>query len=228
MDEAIVQYIKRKYNLLIGERTAEIIKKEIGSAYPLEEPVTVEVKGRDLVAGVPKTLLVNSDEIREALTEPVNAIVDAIRSVLERTPPQLERAEGSVSGAVHIGGSVARPAVETTLNLGDLTLLGERFARTIVDAQWQNSELRIIRFQAEHNAESGTPGRLNANGSVDISTRQYVFSMMGHGLRPPSSSSRPSRMSKPAPASRVCQTGLFQYIVLPPLRSCGDWCNLEE
>src|SRR5437870_8215062 len=89
MDEAIVQYIKRKYNLLIGERTAEIIKKEIGSAYPLEEPLTVEVKGRDLVAGVPKTLLVNSDEIREALSEPVNAIVDAVRSVLERTPPEL-------------------------------------------------------------------------------------------------------------------------------------------
>jgi rod shape-determining protein MreB and related proteins len=89
MDEAIVQYIKRKYNLLIGERTAEIIKKEIGSAYPLEEPLTVEVKGRDLVAGVPKTLMVNSDEIREALSEPVNAIVDAVRSVLERTPPEL-------------------------------------------------------------------------------------------------------------------------------------------
>jgi rod shape-determining protein MreB len=89
MDEAIVQYIKRKYNLLIGERTAEQIKKEIGSAYPLEEVLTVDVKGRDLVAGVPKTLTVNSDEIREALTEPVNAIVDAVRVVLERTPPEL-------------------------------------------------------------------------------------------------------------------------------------------
>jgi rod shape-determining protein MreB len=89
MDEAIVQYIKRKYNLLIGERSAEYIKKEIGSAYPLDEALTVEVKGRDLVAGVPKTLVVNSDEIRDALTEPVNAIVDAVRSVLERTPPEL-------------------------------------------------------------------------------------------------------------------------------------------
>jgi rod shape-determining protein MreB len=89
MDEAIVQYIKRKYNLLIGERSAELIKKEIGSAYPLEEVFTVEVKGRDLVAGVPKTLEVNSDEIREALQEPVNAIVDAVRTVLERTPPEL-------------------------------------------------------------------------------------------------------------------------------------------
>src|SRR6187401_342000 len=89
MDEAIVGYIKRKYNLLIGERTAEQIKKEIGSAYPLDEQLTVEVKGRDLVAGVPKTLTVNSDEIREALAEPVNAIVDAVRVVLERTPPEL-------------------------------------------------------------------------------------------------------------------------------------------
>src|SRR5215468_8717883 len=104
MDEAIVQYIKRKYNLLIGERTAEIIKKEIGSAYPLEEPLTVEVKGRDLVAGVPKTLLVNSDEIREALQEPVNAIVDAVRSVLERTPPELS-ADIVDKGIVLSGGS---------------------------------------------------------------------------------------------------------------------------
>jgi rod shape-determining protein MreB len=89
MDEAIVGYIKRKYNLLIGERSAEQIKKDIGSAYPLDEQLTVEVKGRDLVAGVPKTLTVNSDEIREALAEPVNAIVDAVRVVLERTPPEL-------------------------------------------------------------------------------------------------------------------------------------------
>ncbi|MCS6914363.1 MAG: rod shape-determining protein [Myxococcales bacterium] len=89
MDEAIVQHIKRKYNLLIGERTAEDIKKQIGSAYPLDEVLTVDVKGRDLVAGVPKTLTINSDEIRDALAEPVNAIVEAVRVVLERTPPEL-------------------------------------------------------------------------------------------------------------------------------------------
>ena len=89
MDEAIVSHIKRKYNLLIGERTAEDIKKSIGSAYPMEEVLTVEVKGRDLVAGVPKTLTINSDEIRDALAEPVNAIVEAVRVVLERTPPEL-------------------------------------------------------------------------------------------------------------------------------------------
>jgi rod shape-determining protein MreB and related proteins len=89
MDEAIVQHIKRKYNLLIGERTAEDIKKQIGSAFPLDEVLTVEVKGRDLVAGVPKTLTINSDEIRDALSEPVNAIVEAVRIVLEKTPPEL-------------------------------------------------------------------------------------------------------------------------------------------
>jgi rod shape-determining protein MreB len=89
MDEAIIQYIKRKYNLLIGERTAEQIKKTIGNAYPTEEVMTMEVKGRDLVAGVPKTIVTNSDEIRESLSEPINAIVEAVRVVLERTPPEL-------------------------------------------------------------------------------------------------------------------------------------------
>ena len=114
MDEAIVQYIKRKYNLLIGERTAEIIKKEIGSAYPLEEPLTVEVKGRDLVAGVPKTLTVNSDEIREALQEPVNAIVDAVRSVLERTPPELS-ADIVDKGVVLSGGGAQLKNIDVLL-----------------------------------------------------------------------------------------------------------------
>jgi rod shape-determining protein MreB len=89
MDEAIVAYIKRKYNLLVGERTAEIIKKTIGNAYATDEVMTMEIKGRDLVAGVPKTLVMNSDEVREALAEPVNQIVDSVRSVLERTPPEL-------------------------------------------------------------------------------------------------------------------------------------------
>jgi len=89
MDEAIVQYIKRKYNLLIGERTAETIKIEIGEAYPSEQKRFFEVKGRDLVSGIPKTQEINSDEMREALSEPVNAIVEAVRISLERTPPEL-------------------------------------------------------------------------------------------------------------------------------------------
>jgi rod shape-determining protein MreB len=89
MDEAIITHIKRKYNLLIGERTAETIKCTIGTAYPDDEVVTMEVKGRDLVSGIPKTLTINSHEIREALSEPVGAIVDAVRHALEGTPPEL-------------------------------------------------------------------------------------------------------------------------------------------
>ncbi|MBU1693200.1 MAG: rod shape-determining protein [Verrucomicrobia bacterium] len=89
MDEAIVQYMKRVYNLMIGERTAEEIKIAIGSAYPQGEETSMEVKGRDLVAGLPKTLTVTSEEIRNALQEPITAIVEAVRITLERCPPEL-------------------------------------------------------------------------------------------------------------------------------------------
>ncbi|PLX93484.1 MAG: rod shape-determining protein [Desulfuromonas sp.] len=89
LDEAIVQYMKRKYNLLIGERTAEEIKIEVGSAHPDNEVLKREVKGRDLVTGIPKTLEIDSNEIRDALSEPINAIVEAVRIALERTPPEL-------------------------------------------------------------------------------------------------------------------------------------------
>jgi rod shape-determining protein MreB len=103
MDEAILSYIKRKYNLLIGERTAERIKIEIGSAYPSDEVKTVVVKGRDLVGGVPKTLEVNSEDAREALAEPVNALVEATRIALESTPPELA-ADIADKGIVLSGG----------------------------------------------------------------------------------------------------------------------------
>jgi rod shape-determining protein MreB len=89
MDEAIIQYIKKKYNLLIGERTAEQIKLELGSAFPLDEPITMEIKGRDLIEGIPKTLTITDAEIREALAEPISIIVNAVRVALERTPPEL-------------------------------------------------------------------------------------------------------------------------------------------
>lgn len=89
MDQAIIQYIKRKYNLLIGESTSETIKMTIASAYPLEQETTIEVKGRDLVAGIPKTLTIGSEEIRMAIAEPLNAIVETVKVVLEQTPPEL-------------------------------------------------------------------------------------------------------------------------------------------
>jgi rod shape-determining protein MreB len=89
MNEAIVQYFKKNYNLLVGEKTAELMKCEIGSVMPLEEEITAQVKGRDLIDGIPKTVEVNSAEIREALMDPVNTIVESIRLTLERTPPEL-------------------------------------------------------------------------------------------------------------------------------------------
>jgi len=89
MDESIIQYIKRKYNLLIGERTAEEVKMKLGSAFPLDEELTLEIKGRDLVEGVPKTIVVSDEEIREALAETVATIIEAVRVALEQTPPEL-------------------------------------------------------------------------------------------------------------------------------------------
>jgi rod shape-determining protein MreB len=89
MDEAIINYLKRTYNLMIGERTAEEIKITIGSGYPMEEEITMEVRGRDLVAGLPKMITITSEEVREALSEPISQIVEAVRITLERTPPEL-------------------------------------------------------------------------------------------------------------------------------------------
>jgi rod shape-determining protein MreB len=88
-DEAIASYVRRKYNLMIGERTAEEVKIRIGSALPLDEPLTMEVKGRDLIAGLPRTIPMNSGEITEAIDQPLQQIISAIRSVLEQTPPEL-------------------------------------------------------------------------------------------------------------------------------------------
>jgi rod shape-determining protein MreB len=103
MDEAILQFVKRKYNLLIGERSAELIKIEVGTAYPEETPKTMEVKGRDLVTGIPKTLEINGEEIREALAESINTIVETVRITLESTPPELA-ADIVDKGIVLVGG----------------------------------------------------------------------------------------------------------------------------
>ena len=98
-----MQYLKRKYNLLIGERTAEMIKMTVGSAYPLDKPLTMEIKGRNLIEGVPKTLTIDDTEIRESLSECVATIMNAIRVALERTPPELS-ADISDKGIVLSGG----------------------------------------------------------------------------------------------------------------------------
>lgn len=103
MDEAIIQHMKRRYNLLIGERTAELIKIGIGTAYPDEDIRTMEVKGRDIVAGVPKSVSVSSEEIRESLHETIHGIVEAVKVALERTPPELASDIGQ-NGIVMAGG----------------------------------------------------------------------------------------------------------------------------
>ena len=114
MDEAILSYVKRKYNLLIGERTAERVKIEIGTAYPTDEARTMVVKGRDLVAGVPKTLEISSEDVREALTEPVNTIVEASKIALERTPPELA-ADIADKGIVLTGGGALLDSLDVLL-----------------------------------------------------------------------------------------------------------------
>jgi rod shape-determining protein MreB len=103
MDDAVMQYLKKKYNLLVGERTAETIKIEIGSAYPLDKPLSMEIKGRNLIEGVPRTVLIHDEEIREALSECIATIINAIRVALERTPPELS-ADISDRGIVLTGG----------------------------------------------------------------------------------------------------------------------------
>src|SRR6476646_617374 len=114
MDEGIIAYMKRKYNLLIGEQTAERVKCTVGNAYADNETRTMEVKGRDLVAGVPKTVVVTGDEIREALMEPINAIVDATLLALERTPPELA-ADIVDKGIVLTGGGALLKSLDVRL-----------------------------------------------------------------------------------------------------------------
>jgi rod shape-determining protein MreB len=116
MDEGITQYLKRKYNLLVGERTSENVKIQIGSAYPFDEPRKMEIKGRDLVDGIPKTLTINDSDIREALHDPVYAIVDAVKTALERTPPELS-ADIAEKGIVLAGGGALLHGLDTLISL---------------------------------------------------------------------------------------------------------------
>lgn len=103
VDEAIASYVRRAYNLFVGERTAEAIKIEIGSAYPLEREMTMSIKGRDLMTGLPKMVEISSEEIREAIKEPISAIVEAVKLTLEATPPELA-ADCMNNGIVVAGG----------------------------------------------------------------------------------------------------------------------------
>jgi rod shape-determining protein MreB len=113
-DEAIASYIRRKYNLMIGERTAEEVKIRIGSALPLDEPLQMEVKGRDLIAGLPRTIPLSSGEVTEAIEQPLQQIISAIRGVLEQTPPELA-SDIIDKGMVMSGGGSLLRSLDTLL-----------------------------------------------------------------------------------------------------------------
>ena len=114
MDEAILQHIKRKYNLLIGPQTAELIKITVGNAYPTEEAECIEVKGRDLVTGIPKILTIDSEEVRKAISEQVDAIIETVRIALEQTPPELS-ADVVDKGIVLTGGGALLKNIDVLL-----------------------------------------------------------------------------------------------------------------
>jgi rod shape-determining protein MreB len=118
LDEAIIRHIRRVYNLMIGERTSEEIKIKIGSAYRLESELAMEIRGRDLINGLPKTVKITSEEVREALSEPVQAIVEAVKAVLEKTPPELA-ADIIDRGVILTGGGALLRGLDTLL--GEVT-----------------------------------------------------------------------------------------------------------
>lgn len=118
LDEAIIQYIKKEYSLALGERTAELVKIELGSACELEQELQAEVRGRDLVTGLPKTIVTSTHEIREAIAEPVTSVIDAVKVTLDRTPPELaadimERGIMLAGGGALLKGLPERLAAET-------------------------------------------------------------------------------------------------------------------
>src|SRR4051812_747871 len=114
LDDAIIQYIKKEYSLALGERTAEEVKITLGSAWPLEEELTAEIRGRDLVTGLPKTIITSTEEIREAIEEPVSAIVDAVKVTLDKTPPELA-ADIMEQGIVLTGGGALLHGIDARL-----------------------------------------------------------------------------------------------------------------
>jgi rod shape-determining protein MreB len=158
LDEAIINYMKRAYNLMIGERTAEDIKIKIGSAYKMEKELSMEVKGRDLVAGLPKTITISSQEVREAVVEPVSTIVDSVRITLERCPPELS-ADLVDRGLVLAGGGALLRGLDRLLQ--EETGLAVHVAEDPLSAVAEGTgralqELRFLRAVASRDRSAST------------------------------------------------------------------------
>ncbi len=157
LDESIINYMKRAYNLMIGERSAEEIKIKIGSAYKMEKEMSMEVKGRDLVAGLPKTITISSQEVREALLEPISTIVDSVRITLERCPPELS-ADLVDRGLVLAGGGALLRGLDKLLQ--EETGLPVHVAEDPLSAVAEGTgkalqELKFLRAVASHDRSSG-------------------------------------------------------------------------
>ena len=147
MDEAIIQAIKKKYNLLVGERTAEEIKIEIGSAYPMEENRQLEVKGRDLVSGIPKTIVISEEEIRSALDEPISQIVEGVKAALENTPPELS-ADIVDKGIVLAGGGALLRGLDILLREETslpITIADDPLSTIVLGAGQALNEIELLR-----------------------------------------------------------------------------------
>src|SRR3954471_22848568 len=158
MDEAITQYIKRKYNLLIGERTAEHIKMELGSAFPLDEPLSMEVRGRNLIEGIPKTITITDEEVREALADSVSTIINAVRVALERTPPELS-ADIVERGIVLTGGGALLKNLDKRLSIETglpVSIADDPLSSVVLGAGKMLSDFDLLkRVKWDHNLTGG-------------------------------------------------------------------------
>ena len=180
IDEAIVRYIRRVYNLMIGERTAEEIKIKIGSAYKLEQELAMEIRGRDLINGLPKTVKITSEEIREALSEPVGAIVEAVKAVLEKTPPELA-ADIIDRGIILTGGGALLRGLDKLLS--EVTRRSRRSWPTIRSRASRSGRACVAYRRAE--AAPLSPRRAQRSDSHTLSRKSRErFSPAGRSIFP--------------------------------------------
>lgn len=155
-DEAIINSVKRKYKLMIGQQTAEEVKLEIGSAFPLQEEVQAEIRGRDLVTGLPKTVVLSSEEVREALEEPLQQIIGAVKETLDRTPPELA-SDIMDRGIMMAGGGVLLHGMDERLR--DETQMPAHLAESPLTCVAVGSGRSLEEFEAMHKASKLTRGR---------------------------------------------------------------------
>ena len=208
LDEAIINYVKREYKLLIGQQTAEEVKLEIGSAYPMEEEVQAEIRGRDMVSGLPKTVVLTSEEIREALEEPLSQIIDAVKETLDRTPPELA-SDIMDRGIMLAGGGSLLQGLDERLR--DETQMPAHLAESPLTCVAVGSGRSLEEFEAIHRStrtqrEQPAPPLLMALAASAMRRSNQLWSTL-HRVRqaspPAAGSPRAARRRLPDPADRL-------------------------